>query len=89
MTVYQLNGFDLPRTSKEQSDADTPVEKTDLLKGDLIFFATAGKGKATHVGVYVGDGRFIHASGKGKKIRVDHLSGAYYKKRYIGGRTYI
>ncbi|HUH65826.1 MAG TPA: NlpC/P60 family protein [Syntrophales bacterium] len=89
MTVYQLNGLDLPRSSKEQYDVGTPVEKNDLLRGDLVFFATAGKGKATHVGVYVGDGRFIHAPGKGKKIRVDHLSWTYYKKRYIGGRTYI
>jgi len=89
MTVYQLNGLDLPRSSKEQYEAGTPVERKDLLKGDLVFFATSGKGKVAHVGIYVGEGRFIHAPGRGKNIRVDYLSRSYYKKRYIGGRTYI
>jgi cell wall-associated NlpC family hydrolase len=89
MTVYQLNGLDLPRSSKEQYEAGTPVEKNDLLKGDLVFFATSGKNKVAHVGIYVGDGRFIHAAGKGKNIRVDHLSKSFYKKTYLGGRTYI
>jgi cell wall-associated NlpC family hydrolase len=89
MTVYQLNGLDLPRSSKEQYETGSPVGQNDLLKGDLVFFATSGKGKAAHVGVYVGDGRFIHAAGRGKNIRVDHLSSSYYKKRYLGARTYI
>jgi len=89
MTVYQLNGFDLPRSTKEQYERGTPVERNDLLKGDLVFFATSGKDKVAHVGVYVGDGRFIHAAGRGKNIRVDYLSSSYYKKRYLGGRAYI
>ncbi|MGZ6276882.1 MAG: C40 family peptidase, partial [Syntrophales bacterium] len=89
MTVYQLNGLDLPRSSEEQYEAGTPVERNDLLKGDLVFFATSGKNKVAHVGIYVGDGRFIHAAGRGKNIRVDHLTSSYYKKRYVGGRTYI
>jgi len=89
MTVYQLNGLDLPRSSKEQYETGTPVERSDLLKGDLVFFATSGKDKVAHVGIYVGDGRFVHAPGRGKNIRVDYLSRSYYKKRYLGGRTYI
>lgn len=89
MTVYQLNGLDLPRSSKEQYEAGTPVERDSLLKGDLVFFATSGRDKVTHVGIYVGEGRFIHAPGRGKNIRVDSLSRSYYKKRYIGGRAYL
>jgi cell wall-associated NlpC family hydrolase len=89
MTVYQLNGLDLPRSSKEQYEAGTPVERDSLLKGDLVFFATSGKDKVTHVGIYVGEGRFIHAPGRGKNIRVDFLSRSYYKKRYLGGRAYL
>jgi len=89
MTVYQLNGLDLPRSTREQYETGTPVERNDLLKGDLVFFTTSGKGKVAHVGVYVGDGRFIHAPGRGKNIRVDYLSRSYYKKWYLGGRTYI
>ena len=89
MTVYQLNGLDLPRSSKEQYEAGTPVERGSLLKGDLVFFATSGRDKVTHVGIYVGEGRFIHAPGQGKNIRVDSLSRSYYKKRYLGGRAYL
>ena len=89
MTVYQLSGIDLPRTSGDQFGAGEDVDKDELLKGDLVFFATAKGSKVSHVGVYIGDGRFIHAPGKGKKIRIDSLSNAYYYKRYLGGRTYI
>jgi cell wall-associated NlpC family hydrolase len=89
MTVYHLNGLDLPRSTKEQYETGAPVDRNDLLKGDLVFFATSGKDKVAHVGVYVGEDRFIHAPGRGKNIRVDNLSRSYYKKRYLGGRTYI
>jgi cell wall-associated NlpC family hydrolase len=89
MTVYQLNGLDLPRSSKEQYETGSPVGRNDLMKGDLVFFATSSKNKVAHVGIYVGDGRFIHAAGKGKNIRVDQLSKSFYKKTYLGARTYI
>jgi cell wall-associated NlpC family hydrolase len=89
MTVYKLNGLNLPRSSREQYEAGYPVEQNHLLKGDLVFFSTSGVNKVTHVGVYMGEGRFIHASGKGKNIRVDDLSKTYYKKRYVGGRAYL
>ena len=89
MTVYQLNGLNLPRSCEEQYETGSPVGRNDLLKGDLVFFSTSGKAKVAHVGIYVGDGRFIHAAGRGKNIRVDHLSSSYYRKRYVGGRTYI
>jgi len=89
MTVYQLNGIDLPRTSGEQFNAGEEVDEDDLRRGDLVFFATGKGGKVSHVGVYIGAGRFIHAPGRGKKIRTDPLSNSYYKKRYLGARTYI
>jgi cell wall-associated NlpC family hydrolase len=89
MSVYKLNGLNLPRSSREQYEAGVPIEQKYLLKGDLVFFSTSGVHKVTHVGIYVGEGRFIHASGKGKNIRVDDLSKTYYKKRYVGGRAYL
>lgn len=89
MTVYQLNGLDLPRSSREQHDTGIPVERDHLSKGDLVFFATSGGDKVSHVGVYAGEGRFIHAPGRDKTIRVDSLSGSYFRKRYVGGRTYL
>jgi hypothetical protein len=89
MTVYQLNGLDLPRSSREQYETGVPVERDNLSRGDLVFFATSGGDKVSHVGVYAGEGRFIHAPGRDKAIRVDSLSGSYFRKRYVGGRTYL
>ncbi len=89
MTVYQLSGIDLPRTSGEQFGTGEDVGKGELLKGDLVFFATGQGNKCSHVGVSIGAGHFIHAPGKDKKIRIDSLSNAYYQKRYLGGRAYI
>jgi cell wall-associated NlpC family hydrolase len=89
MAVYQLNGLNLPRSSRDQYSVGTPVERAELAKGDLVFFATKGRAKVSHVGVYAGDDRFIHAPGKGKTIRVDSLSDRYYASRYVGARKYL
>lgn len=89
MTVYQLNGLDLPRTSRQQWHTGTPVGRRNLARGDLVFFATAGGRRVSHVGIYVGENRFIHAPGRGKYIRVASLSNRYYRKRYLGGRRYL
>jgi hypothetical protein len=88
MTVYQLNGFDLPRTSRQQFATGSPVDRSSLRKGDLLFFS--GKGDTvSHVGIYAGNGRFIHASGKGKRIRVDSLSEPYFSRTFTGARSYL
>jgi hypothetical protein len=89
MTVYQLNGLNLPRHSGKQFEAGNPVDRDRLQKGDLIFFSTKGKNKVSHVGIYIGDGQFIHAPSRGKNIRIDSLSGNYFTKRFVGGRTYL
>jgi hypothetical protein len=89
MAVYQLNGLKLPRTSSEQFESGEPVDFNDLQKGDLVFFATRGGSRVTHVGIYAGDGRFIHAPGTGKKIRADSFDSDYYKERFIGARSYL
>jgi hypothetical protein len=89
MAVYELNGLKLPRSSKDQFTAGTPVDRNQLLKGDLVFFATSQGEKVTHVGIYTGDDQFIHAPGKDKRIRIDSLSNGYFKSNYIGARTYL
>lgn len=89
MAAYQLNGLNLPRSSREQFMAGTRIERSGLAKADLVFFATSGGKKTSHVGVYAGDGRFIHAPGRGKTIRTDLLSDGYYAARYVGARTYL
>jgi hypothetical protein len=89
MAVYRHNGLDLPRSSKEQFESGTPVGREDLRPGDLVFFMTSGVKKVSHVGVYVGDGKFIHAPSRGKKICTAALSQRYFADRFAGGRTYI
>ena len=89
MTVYRLNGLDLPRSSRSQWNTGMPVSRGRLQKGNLVFFHTSGNGKISHVGIYDGNGRFIHAPGKGKKVRRSSLDNRYYKKRYAGAKTYF
>jgi len=89
MTVYRLNGLDLPRSSRSQWREGLPVSRANLQKGNLVFFHTSGTGKISHVGIYVGNGQFIHAPGKGKKVRRSSLKNRYYKTRYAGAKTYF
>jgi hypothetical protein len=88
MTVYQLNGLDLPRTTREQFGSGTSVDRSSLKKGDLVFFASAGD-KISHVGIYAGNGLFIHAPGRGKKICTDALAKEYFSRAFIGARSYL
>lgn len=87
--VYRLNGLSIPRVSREQFKAGKFVYKKDLQKGDLVFFATSGGKRVSHVGIYVGDGKFIHAPRKGTTVRTDKLNNKYWSKVYMGGRSYI
>jgi len=89
MAVYQLNGLNLPRSSKEQWRVGRAVKRNKLLKGDLVFFAISGKRKISHVGIYAGRGTFIHAPGRGKKIKIESLSKRYFEDRYAGARTFL
>ncbi len=89
MTVYQLNGLNLPRHSARQFEAGDCISKEDLQKGDLVFFALKGQNSVSHVGIYIGDDKFIHASSHGKEIRIDSLSADYFSRQFIGARTYL
>ncbi|MFA7382502.1 MAG: NlpC/P60 family protein [Desulfurivibrionaceae bacterium] len=89
MTVYKLNGLNLPRNSKAQYQAGSPVRRADLAPGDLVFFATNGDATVSHVGIYTGNGRFIHASKKGESIRQSSLRNGYFDGCYVGARTYL
>jgi len=89
LSVYRESGINLPRTARSQYSKGRYVSKRDLKEGDLVFFKTGKGSSITHVGVYIGRNTFIHAPGKGKKVRTESLSASYYKKRYGGGRTYL
>jgi len=89
MAVYQLNGLDLPRVSRDQFEAGAPVEPDYMRKGDLVFFANGNGSPISHVGIYIGDGRFIHAPATGRNSCIESLDRDYYARRYMGSRTYL
>jgi len=89
MVVYRLNGLQLPRSSSAQWQAGRPVDRGQLRKGDLVFFATSGGRRVSHVGIYIGENRFLHAPSKNRRIRTSSLSSEYYQSRYLGARTYL
>ncbi|MBN2645476.1 MAG: C40 family peptidase [Desulfuromonadaceae bacterium] len=89
MVSYRLNGLNLPRNSRMQYGAGHEVAKKDLQKGDLVFFATEGGRRVTHVGMYAGGNRFIHAPCTGKTIRFSSLSSDYWRRSYVGARSYL
>ncbi|RRD40350.1 peptidoglycan endopeptidase [Leptotrichia sp. OH3620_COT-345] len=77
--VYkQTMGINLPRVSYEQAQFKPRISK--IRKGDLLFFETLGKGRISHVGIYMGDNRFIHASSASKKVVISEFSGFYREK---------
>lgn len=78
-------GFLLPRKSVQMSKVGEVIDKEELRPGDLVFFNTM-KHAFSHVGIYVGENKFIHAPSKGKTIRVDDMTKAYWVKRYNGAR---
>lgn len=87
--VYQLNGLSLPRSMPDQYQAGTTVSRDRLQKGDLVFFSVSPGRPISHVGIYVGENLFIHAPGKGKKVREESLDGRYFKERFSGARAYL
>jgi hypothetical protein len=89
MVVYRLNGLDLPRSSRQQWKAGRRIDRSRLQKGDLVFFATSGGKRVSHVGIYTGANKFLHAPGRGHRIRASSLSSKYYSARYVGARSYL
>jgi len=89
MAVYNLVGLSLPRSSRAQYSAGTPVSEERLGRGDLVFFRTTNSTRVSHVGIFTGGDRFIHAPGRDKKIRVDSLNSSYFRSRFAGARTYL
>ena len=78
-------GLVLPRSSKELSKTGDSVERTELQPGDLVFFNTMRRA-FSHVGIYLGNGQFIHAPRVGGRVRVEDMSESYWRKRYNGAR---
>ena len=78
-------GIELPRTSQEISQVGKQVDTKDLQPGDLVFYNTLRRG-FSHVGIYLGDNKFIHAPSAGGEVRIESMDLSYWKKRFNGAR---
>jgi hypothetical protein len=88
MYVYRRNGVMIPRTASAQYCDGRSINPDDLKKGDLVFFNIRGKG-VSHVGLYIGDGKFIHSPVPGRRVSVERLEWQYWKRRFLGAATYF
>jgi cell wall-associated NlpC family hydrolase len=78
----------LPRSSSELARLQGPkINQDRLAPGDLVFFGSGGN--VSHVGIYVGEGRFVHAPSSGGSVRLDHLDGSYWRDHYTGARRVV
>ena len=81
----QTVGLVLPRRAAEQAAVTQPVARADMKPGDLVFFNTMRRA-FSHVGIYVGEGKFIHSPKPGAQVRVESLSESYWQRRFQGAR---
>ncbi len=84
--VFRVVGVDLPRTAREQFGVGLAVARDALRLGDLVFFHTQKARHPSHVGLYIGNGQFIHTSLRRQKVKVDSLASRYFSARFLGGR---
>ena len=83
--VFAKHGIVLPRETREQFEVGEKIRLQDVHVGDLVFFHTVAKG-ASHVGIALNDDEFVHAPSSAGVVRVEHLSSAYWSKRFIAAR---
>ena len=84
-TVERSLGLKLPRNAADMAQQGIAVNKNELKAGDLVFFNTLGR-RYSHVGIYLGDDRFVHSPSAGGVVRVENMTMAYWAKRYNGAR---
>jgi cell wall-associated NlpC family hydrolase len=87
--VAATAGVELPRRSSDQYRHGKPVKKSELRPGDLVFFKNTYKRGISHVGIYIGDGEFIHAASRRKRVVVDRLDESYFSSRFAGARRVV
>ena len=85
---YQELGLRIPRNSYDQYKTSTPVYLNRLQPGDLVFFRTSSI-FVSHVGIYIGDNRFVHAPGEGRPVSIDSLDSPYWRQRIVGGGSVL
>jgi cell wall-associated NlpC family hydrolase len=84
---YRQAGLVVPRSTEQQLRSSRAVSRSELRRGDLVFFDQEGK-KHSHVGIYLGDGRFVHAPSSGKQVRIDRLDARYWQAHLSAVRRF-
>ncbi len=85
---YLVAGIEVPHGTKSLMSVTRSVSRSSIRKGDLLFFLQLGK-KYSHVGIYVGNDRFVHSPSTGKTIRTDSLADPYWKEHFLDARRFI
>jgi hypothetical protein len=85
----QAVGLVLPRRAVDQAAATTKIDKTELKPGDLVFFHTRRRNNYSHVGIYLGDGKFIHSPHSGSQVEVESMRAGYWRARFTGARRVL
>lgn len=86
--IFKENGIDIPRTSVEQANKGTKVGKAYLSKGDLVFFSTSGGSKISHVAIYAGNNKILHAASS-TGVTISSMDSAYWSKNYVTARRVL
>jgi cell wall-associated NlpC family hydrolase len=86
--VHDVLGLKLPRTARDMSQVGQPVRREDLKPGDLVFFNTLRRA-FSHVGIYLGENRFVHAPSTGGGVRIDDMQEKYWVGRFNGARRVV
>lgn len=86
--VFRENHIELPRTAREQINVGSEVPTSELRKGDLVFFQTYAS-YPSHVGIYLGDGKMIHASSGKGEVTISDMNSDYYRPRYLGAKRVV
>lgn len=86
LVVERATGRKLPHNASRIAGQTRPISKNELRPADLVFFNTNG-GQYSHMGIYLGDGRFVHAPSSRGKVRIDLLEASYYAKHFSGARS--
>ncbi len=84
---YRKAGLRLPRTTRQQLRASHRIRRSHLRRGDLVFFNLEGR-RNSHVGIYLGRGRFVHAPSTGSRVRTDRLDEYYWRRHYSESRRF-
>jgi cell wall-associated NlpC family hydrolase len=89
MFVFHRHGLDIPRTTQGQFNGGRRVSLRYARPGDLVFFHTSSARMVTHVGIYAGNGSFIHAPSSGKEVSFASIRNSYWERRFIGAVSYF